>query len=123
MKLHLDPRSALNRVTAYGEVYVAVNGRRFESGIILMPGRIVEDWCAGGFSELGREHIEQVWELEPEVVLLGTGMRQRFPRPDLLRPLAEAGIGVEVMTLHAACRTYNVLMSEGRRVAAALLFS
>jgi len=70
---------------------------------------------------LSADHWAALLAQRPEIVLLGTGEQQRFPRPEILRPLTEAGIGVEVMTVQAACRTYNILVAEERRVAAALL--
>jgi uncharacterized protein len=121
VKLHLTGSGALNLFTAYGEGYVAVNGRRIESSVIVLPERIVEDWGATGFEALSAGHMAALAGLDREVVLLGTGKRLRFPKPELMRPLAQAGIGVEVMDVQAACRTYNILASEGRRVAAALL--
>jgi uncharacterized protein len=122
LKLHLTGSGNLNLFTAYGDDYVAVNGRRFGKSVIVMPDRIVEDWGAGGFDALSAEHMAALAGLDREVVLLGTGNVLRFPRPELMGPLAQAGLGVEVMDRKAACRTYNILASEGRRVAAALLF-
>jgi uncharacterized protein len=122
MKLHRDSASSHNTVTAYGIGYVVINQKRFERGLVLLPDRIVEGWAAAGFAGLDEVEMHRLVELTPELVLLGTGMRQRFPAPALLRPLVEAGIGFEIMDLQAACRTYNILMAEGRRVAAALLF-
>lgn len=119
MKLHRDAASGLNAVTAYGAGYVVVNEQRFERGLILLPDRIVEGWAAAG---LDQAEMRRLVELAPELVLLGTGARQRFPAPALLGPLLDARIGFEIMDLQAACRTYNILMAEGRRVAAALLF-
>jgi uncharacterized protein len=122
MKLHRDAASGLNAVTAYGAGYVVVNEQRFERGLILLPDRIVEGWAAAGFAGLDQAEMRRLVELAPELVLLGTGARQRFPAPALLGPLLDARIGFEIMDLQAACRTYNILMAEGRRVAAALLF-
>lgn len=121
MKLHLDNPSSRNLVTGYGAGYVAINHRHYEASLILLPDRIVETWSAGSFEALAERDFEAILALEPEVLLLGTGERQRFPAPGLLRPLIEVRIGYEVMDLPAACRTFNILMAEGRRVAAALL--
>ena len=98
-----------------------VNGERHEKSLVVLPRRIVTDWAATTFEALAAEHFEALLDLECEVVLLGTGAVLRFPRPELLRPLSGKGIGVEVMDVHAACRTYNILMAEERKVAAALL--
>jgi uncharacterized protein len=121
MKLHLQPASAQNTVTGYGEGYVEINRQRFVAGLILLPDRIVEGWAGGGFDALALADFAALLDHGPELVLIGTGARQRFPAPALLRPLIEARVGFEVMDLRAACRTYNFLMAEGRRVAAALL--
>ncbi|HZT62735.1 MAG TPA: Mth938-like domain-containing protein [Burkholderiales bacterium] len=123
MKLHLESRTALNTFTGYGEGYVMVNGERIERSVVVLPDRILTDWPAGRFDELVPEHFAALADLGREIVLLGTGNRLRFPRPEIIRPLIGAGIGVEVMDLQAACRTYNILMAEERKVAAALLFA
>jgi uncharacterized protein len=122
VKLHLTGSARLNLFTAYGDGYVSVNGRRIARSVIVLPDRIIEDWGATGFGALAPAHLAALAGLDREVVLLGTGGLLRFPRPELLRPLVQAGIGVEVMDIQAACRTYNILASEERRVAAALLF-
>ena len=107
--------------TGYGQGYVMVNGKRFEKSVVVLPERIVDDWPAENFAGLKAEHLAALAGLDREIILLGTGAKLRFPRPEIVAPLARAGIGVEVMDLQAACRTYNILLSEGRKVAAALL--
>jgi uncharacterized protein len=121
LKLHLTGAGKRNMFTAYGEGYVAVNNRRIESSVIVLPDRVIDDWPATDFDALTGDHMAALAGLGQEIVLLGTGKTLRFPRPEILRPLIEAGVGVEVMDTRAACRTYNVLVSEDRRVAAALL--
>jgi uncharacterized protein len=121
MKLHLDNPTSRNLITGHGAGYVAINHRRHETSLIVLPERIVEAWGTAGFDALVEADFDAIRELAPEIVLFGTGNRQRFPAPSLLRPLIEAGIGCEVMDLPAACRTFNILMTEGRLVAAALL--
>lgn len=121
MKLHLDNPSSRNLVTGYGAGYVAINHRQYATSLVLLPDRLIESWGSGGFEALAERDFEALRALAPEILLLGTGNRQRFPAPALLRPLIEARIGCEVMDLPAACRTFNILMAEGRRVAAALL--
>ena len=99
-----------------------VNNQRHEQSLVVLPERLVIDWQPAGFDALNAGHFAQLAGLEPEILLLGTGDRQRFPRPELTRALVEARIGLEVMDLQAACRTYNILVAEDRNVAAALLF-
>ncbi len=121
MKLQLDMPGRHNMVTGYGDGYIVINQLRHEQNLLLMPDRLVTGWATGGFAALSADDFAQICELAPELLLVGTGRRQRFPSPALLRPLIEAGIGHEVMDLAAACRTYNLLAAEGRRVAAALM--
>ena len=121
MKLHASAPSALNTFSGYGEGFVMVNGQRHEQNVIVMPERLLP-WQAQSFDSLKEEDFQPLLELAPEILLIGTGPRQRFPHPRLTRQLAGKRIGVEAMDLRAACRTYNILMSEERRVAAALLF-
>jgi uncharacterized protein len=121
MKLHGSAPSGVQVVTAYGEDYVAVNGVRYEDSIVVLPGRVLE-WSGHRFETLTADDFAFLGTLEAEIVLLGTGPRQRFPHPRLSAPLAHAGTGLEVMDARAACRTYNILVAEGRKVAAALLF-
>jgi len=99
-----------------------VNGQRHESNLIVTPERILP-WGVAGFDALAEPDFQVLLELNPEVLLLGTGPKQRFPHPRLTRALAAKRIGVEAMDLQAACRTYNILMAEERRVVAALLFA
>jgi uncharacterized protein len=121
MKLHTATPSGSNVFTGYGEGYVLINRQRFDRPMVVMPDRLWIEWGATRFETLAVEDFAALVSLECEVVLLGTGSRLRFPRPELTRPLAESGIGLEVMDVPAACRTYNILMEEGRKVAAALL--
>ncbi|MEA3194924.1 MAG: hypothetical protein QOD26_3257 [Betaproteobacteria bacterium] len=122
MKLHQAVAAGTNTFTGYGEDYVAVNGERRSRSAIVLPDRIL-DWDVAGFESLRAEDFRVFETLAIDIVLLGTGARQRFPHPRLTAALASAGIGVEVMDLQAACRTYNILVAEERKVAAALLFA
>ena len=121
MKLHLESATAQNTFTGYGDGYVLVNGERIDKSVVVLPERILADWPASRFADLKAEHLAALTGLDREIILLGTGTKLRFPRPEIIAPLVRAGIGIEVMDLQAACRTYNILMREGRRVAAALL--
>ena len=122
MKLHASGPSGLNTITAYGDDYVEINGERRRENLVVLPDRII-DWPARGFDALTREDFAFLQAVRAEIVLLGTGARQRFPHPGLTEPLARSGIGLEVMDLRAACRTYNILVAEERKVAAALLLA
>ena len=122
MKLHLAERGNTKLFTAHGADYVMVNGERFDRNIAVLAEEVRNDWPAAGFDELGEAHFAYFLALKPDVLLLGTGARQRFPHPRLYRALTDAGIGVECMNTPAACRTYNILVAEGRKVVAAILF-
>jgi uncharacterized protein len=122
LKLHLDPQTAKNAITGYGEGYVMVNRQRFDRSLVVLPERILLDWPPSRFDELAPEHMAALAGLDREIILLGTGARLRFPRPEIVQSLIRSGVGVEVMDVQAACRTYNILLAEERRVAAALLF-
>jgi uncharacterized protein len=121
LKLHQDSSGALNTVTRYGAGYVEVNRERYESSIIVLPDVAVIPWPVSSFDALTPEHFECLIALAPEVVVFGSGSRLRFAHPRLTAALAAQRIGVESMDFMAACRTYNILMAEGRKVAAALL--
>lgn len=126
MKLHAPAPTTLNTFTGYGEGFVLVNGARYEGinvrSLIVTPEQVLP-WSAASFDALAESDFEGLLELKLEILLLGTGPRQRFPHPRLTRALAARRVGVEAMDLQAACRTYNILMAEDRRVAAALLFT
>jgi uncharacterized protein len=120
VKLHASGPATYNTITGYGDDWVQVNNQRYQSSLIVMADQ-VREWVAADFSSLSPSSFHIMEELKPEIVLLGTGPTQRFPHPRLTAALAKAGIGVEVMDLKAACRTYNILAAEARKVAAALL--
>lgn len=123
MKIHLAKAEGQNQFSGYGAGYVDVNQRRFERSVIVLPERLIESWPVAQFDDLAPEHFEQLAELAPEIVLLGTGSVLRFPHPRLSVALLKQPVGLEVMDNSAACRTYNILMQEGRRVAAALIIA
>jgi uncharacterized protein len=121
LKLHQEASGALNTITSYGADYVAINLQRHEGSIIVMPETPVIAWPVSSFEALTPEDFDALIAIAPEVVVFGSGTRLRFPHPRLVAKLSQQRIGVETMDFGAACRTYNILMSEGRRVAAALL--
>ncbi|MEK9720730.1 MAG: Mth938-like domain-containing protein [Quisquiliibacterium sp.] len=121
MKLHADIDATRNTVTAYGPGYLEINRERHRGPVLVRPEGAVLDWGVDSFETLAPAHFERLLELGPELVLLGTGERQRFPHPALTVALAHARIGFEVMDTRAACRTYNILVAEGRMVLAAML--
>jgi uncharacterized protein len=121
MKLHLTTAENQHLITSYDEGVVEINKQRYENNLIVMPEELVIDWYLGDFSELEEIHLSKLEILKPEVVLLGTGSKHAFLHPKHYQKLTALNIPLECMTTAAACRTYNILMSEGRNVAAALL--
>lgn len=122
MKLKLAQTEGQNTFTAYGEGYVSVNAVRHDTNLVVLPDRLITDWTMARFETLELADFERLAALDSEIILFGTGDQLRFPSPQLLQPLIAVRKGLEVMSIHAACRTYNVLIGEGRKVAAALIF-
>jgi uncharacterized protein len=121
MKLHLAQNAGLRTFSSHGPGYVAVNGTHYEGSVIVCGRDVISDWAPGGFDGLDAAQFERLANTGAEIVLFGSGERQRFPRPELLKPLIAKGIGLEVMDTKAACRTYNILVAEGRQVACGVL--
>lgn len=123
MKLHADTPHSL-AITALGEGWIAINGERRTASVVLTAAGEQRAWNCSRLDDLTAAHFASLIEgasVVPELVLFGSGARLRFVHPGLLRALVERGIGVETMDTAAACRTYNILAAEGRRVTAALL--
>jgi uncharacterized protein len=121
LKIERDEATGRNTFTGYGAGYVEVNRARHTQSLVVGGDRIVAEWPARSVESLSADHMAAIVELAPEIVLIGTGSALRFPDAALLAPLYKAGIGVEVMDTPAACRTYNILLGEGRNVVAALI--
>jgi len=121
LKFEREVPAGRNSFTGYGEGYVEINRARHEASLVVSGERLVTDWPVAAVDGLSPDHFAAILELSPEIVLLGTGPRLAFPDPAKLAPLYRAGLGVEVMDTPAACRTYNILLGEGRNVVAALI--
>lgn len=121
MKLHLTTAENQHLITGYGEDFIEINKKRYAQNLIVLANQLILDWNAKNFAALSAENFILITDIKPEVVLLGTGSTHRFLHPKITQNLTEIGIPIECMTTAAACRTYNILMSEGRNVAAALL--
>jgi uncharacterized protein len=120
MKFTLEGNSRVNLVRAYSRAELRIGEEHVRSSCIVSADRLLTDWPPARFDALRPEHLQAIFELEPEVVLLGTGERQRFPPADIRAAFAERRVGLEVMDLGAACRTYNILVQEERHAVAAL---
>jgi uncharacterized protein len=108
-------------ISGYGDGWVGVNGEKIAHSVVVASTGERFDWNASRFEDLGPEHFAQLAKLDIEVAVFGSGSRIRFPKPVWLKPLIDVSVGVETMDTAAACRTYNILAQEGRRVAVALL--
>jgi uncharacterized protein len=120
MKLTLASRSQ-NFIRAYAAGEVRLAGQVLQNNCLIAPEQIINDWSARSVESLSGADLQPIFALKPEVVILGTGMRQQFPAAAIRAAFLAREIGFEVMDLGAACRTFNVLLSEDRRVVAALL--
>jgi uncharacterized protein len=121
VKIEREQAAGRNLFTGYGEGWVAVNGTRHDASLVVSGERVIADWPLASVDEISADHLAAILELGPEIVLLGTGRAFTFPDRARLAPLHNAGLGVEVMDTPAACRTYNILLGEGRNVVAALI--
>lgn len=123
MRLTLEQPEHINLIRGYSDRAVTVNENRYDQSLVITPQHLIHPWGPEDADGLMSHHLNQLLELAPEMVLLGTGARQHFPDPRLTYPLMAQGIGVEVMDTQAACRTYNIVVAEGRNVAAALILT
>jgi len=122
MKFHLQaPTGTL--VTGTGPGWIRVGADEYREGVVLLPEAVVRGFAPEGLDAFGAGDFEALLVHKPEIVLVGTGATQRFLSPRVLAPLTNARVGVEMMDTRAACRTFNILVGEGRRVAAALVMA
>ena len=121
MKLHATLTQKYQTVTGYDQAWVEINAVRFSHSLLVLPEVAPLSWPVLSFDALNAADFVAILSLEPDVVILGTGAKQHFVHPRLIACLTERRIGVECMDNQAACRTYNILMAEGRKVALALI--
>ena len=121
MRFAEDDNPGRYQIRSYSAGEIAVNDERLTRSLVVSAARLIRDWPPQRFEDITREDLGIAAGLDPEILILGTGARVRFPHPSLVAGLQAQGIGVEVMDTAAACRTYNVLASEQRHVVAALL--
>lgn len=121
MKLTLDAPRDLFQIKSYESGVITINDQTYQASLIVSGDSLHADWPVASLDALNTDHLSLVCDLDVKIVLLGTGRRLKFPHPSITSRLAAQGIGIEIMDTAAACRTYNVLLSEGRAVAAALI--
>lgn len=121
MKLHLQRAGEQNLITSYTAGEIRINDTAYHRSMIVAPRWMQPAWAPQKFEDLRAEDFEEIIAHQPEVLLIGTGNRLRFPAAGILGGLRSRHLGIEVMDTASACRTYNILMGEDRDVAAALL--
>jgi uncharacterized protein len=121
VKFQPDRIEGVNVVTAYTSASITVNAQPWNGSVIVPFQGEIQAWPCARFDELTEAHFEPLLALDPELLIVGSGRQHRFVMPGLVRALIAKGIGVECMDTQAACRTYNILAGESRRVVAALL--
>ncbi len=121
MQLTLHNEPGLNLIRSCEVNRVSIDSRQFEASLLVLPDAIHPDWPVKSVDQLAPDQIDRLLSFQTDLVLLGTGARQQFPSAAVLAQFQRQGMGCEVMDTLAACRTYNVLVSEGRRILAALI--
>ena len=121
MKLHSTQTQQYQTVTGYEDDWVEINAQRFSHSLVVLPESVPQPWQVKDFEDLQPSDFELLGSMKPDLVILGTGQRQRFASARLTAQLMAQRVGVEWMDNQAACRTYNILMAEGRKVALAVI--
>ena len=121
MKLHQSGTEKINLITRYQDSGFVINNETYVNSIIVSPLQIIDDWRPKSFGDLQVIDIEQLITSDPEIIIIGTGSMLQFPDSDLLEPIRKNKCGYEIMDTKAACRTFNILASDGRKVVAGLL--
>ena len=121
MKIALESAGGVNVIDSYAPGRIRIRGQQFTTSIIVLPHQLLPDWTPRHVDELRAAHLSPILEKRPELLILGTGDTQVFPDPGIFPKLMELRIGFEVMDNAAACRTYNIVLAEGRPAALALI--
>lgn len=121
MKLSEDYTDGSYVIRAYTSSVITVNNRDYQSSLLLSNRTLLPDWPVQQVEDITPQHWQQILELKPQVIIIGTGERIQFPHPSTYATVIEQGIGVEFMDSMAACRTYNILLSEDRSVVAGII--
>ncbi len=120
MKFAEDHNDSNYQITGYESDGVEINGVIHKQSFILSPMSLINDWQPQELSALNVEHLDAFYGMNPEVIILGTGIKQIFPDRDILKYFVQKRIGYEIMDTQAACRTFNIIMAEGRTVVAGM---
>lgn len=121
MKFAQDSQDEGYVITAYDNDSISINGKPFNNSLVVATTQLNENWNLNSIELLQTRHIDLVLSFKPELIIIGTGNKLVFPAVELYSAIIAQGIGVDFMDTRAACRTYNILMSEGRGVVAGLI--
>ncbi|MFT7529379.1 MAG: hypothetical protein ACI9FD_000381 [Gammaproteobacteria bacterium] len=122
MKFHLEQNESINTFAGYDDISVTIGQRKFSESLIVSPSSLTCPWEVNQMTDLDDEALELIVSHQPEIVLLGFGRQMSAIQPRLLVWFGQRHIGLEMMDLGAACRTYNILAAEQRDVTAAIIF-
>ena len=123
MKFSEDLNSGSQVIDRYDDKSITINEKMFTQSLIVSNFQIIENWPVNEINDLSNQSLQAIIELQPEVIIIGTGKQILFPRPENYSSVINMGIGIEFMNTGAACRTYNVLLSEDRKVAAGIIIA
>lgn len=121
MKFTEEPIPDSNVIHGYRQDSVDINGRTYRDSLVVSPTQLIDNWPVNSIDDLSSELLQQLLELQPEVILIGTGSKIAFLHPGIYAPIVSQGVGIEFMDSGAVCRTYNILLAEDRRVVAAII--
>ncbi len=121
MKIELDSEfSTSNKIISYSDVSFTLKETQIKTNLVISKDRLIENWSVDSYQNLATQHLDQIISWQPELILIGTGMIPSFPNPELIAYAGSKNIGLEIMDTGAACRSYNLLIDEGRDVVACL---
>ena len=124
MKIELDSENPVsNKIISYSDDSFTLKDKVIKSNLVISNDRLIENWSVASYKILALQHMEAIIEWQPEIILLGTGKESGFQNYELLSSLASKNIGLEIMNTGAACRSYNLLIDEGRNVVACLFLN
>lgn len=112
-----------NKIFSYSDDSFRLKDKLITSNLVISKDRLIENWPVDSYQNFALQHLDQIISWQPEVILLGTGKEPGFPNPELIAYASSKNIGLEIMDTGAACRSYNLLIDEGRNVVACLFLS
>jgi uncharacterized protein len=124
MKIELDSEfTTSNKIISYSSDSFKLKDTLIETNIVISKDRLIENWSVDSYQNLATQHLDQIILWQPELIIIGSGKIPSFPNPELIAYAASKNTGLEIMDTGAACRSYNLLLDEGRDVVACLFLS